>query len=181
MPSVCKGQKGEYVPLQAQDALPSSMVCVSFSPQVAHPQCKGPSRIAPVSFSLSHSVWSSHVLGAGTLPGNSSAEQFPAAHMSPHMDPPDTSSSLRNRVGKSHVHSTSPVPPAPHTSCSHARWLHFCTTACLGPGGLTGPLTQGHHQVWSRGNPSEPGLPPSCTCLGAGRCQARSWHTSPMP
>lgn len=54
-------------------------------------QCKGPSRIAPWGFSLSHSAWSSHVLRAGTLPGNNSAEQFPAALRSPHMDPPDTS------------------------------------------------------------------------------------------
>lgn len=139
VPSVSKGQRGKYVPLQAQDALPSSMVCVSFSTPcsslVAHPQCKGPSRVAPVGSSLSHSVWSSHVLGVGTLPGNSSAEQLPAALRSPHMDPPDTSLSLGKSFGKSHVQSTSPLLPASHTSCSHTRWLHPCTAACLSPGG----------------------------------------------
>lgn len=32
---------------------------------------------------------------------------------------------------------------------------------------VTGPLTRGHHQAWTWGNPSERGLHSSCSCPGA--------------
>lgn len=123
------------------------------SPQVAHSRHKGPSRIVPAGFSLSCCVVSSDtVLGGGTLPGNSSAELFPAAHMSLCRDLSDTSLSLGKSVRRSHVRSTSPLPPAPHMSCSHARQLLFCTTDCLGSGGAAkAPPIHSHHHIWSWG------------------------------
>lgn len=95
--------------------------------------------------------------GGGTLPGNSSAKQFPAAHVSPRRDPSNTSLSLEKSVRKGHVHSTSPLPPAPHMSHSHTRLLLFCTTDCLGSGGAAGvPLYLAVLPFGGR-DPSQPG------------------------
>lgn len=63
------------------------------------------------------------------------------SQQSSHTEPPDTSLSLGKSAGKSHVHSTSPLPPVPHMSCSHARRLHFCAAACPSPGGDRAPDT----------------------------------------
>lgn len=180
-PSICRAKNGKYVLPQDQDALPSSMVRASFStpcsPQVAHSRCKGPSRIVPAGFSLSCCVVSGDtVLGGGTLPGNSSAELFPAAHMSLRRDLSDTSLSLGKSVRRSHVHSTSPLPPAPHMSCSHARRLLFCTTDCLGSAGAArAPPVHSHHHFWSWGiQPAQ--------CRGQrGLAQPSPFHPSTQP
>lgn len=104
--------------------------------------------------------------GGGTLPGNSSAKQFPAAHVSPRRDPSNTSLSLEKSVRKGHVHSTSPLPPAPHMSHSHTRLLLFCTTDCLGSGGgCWSPLVLGRPPIWRQG--SQPAWH-----RGAARCQS---------
>lgn len=180
-PSICRAKNGKYVLPQDQDALPSSMFRASFStpcsPQVAHSRCKGPSRIVPAGFSLSCCVVSGDtVLGGGTLPGNSSAELFPAAHMSLRRDLSDTSLSLGKSVRRSHVHSTSTLPPAPHMSCSHARRLLFCTTDCLGSAGAArAPPVHSHHHFWSWGiQPAQ--------CRGQrGLTQPSPFHPSTQP
>jgi len=105
--------------------------------------------MAPAGSSLSRCVGSSDaVLGEGTVPGSFSNELFPSAHTSLRSDPSDTSSSLGKSVGKSHVSSTSPLPPAPQMSCSHAL-LHDRRSQLRG--GCQGPPTHGRLHVWSRG------------------------------
>lgn len=96
------------------------------------PWCEGPSRIVLMSFFLSCCV--DAVLGVGILPGNSSTELFPASQVSLCRDLSDMSLSL----GKSHVCSTSPLPPAPNMCCSHAQRLLFCMTDHLSSGGAAG-------------------------------------------